>query len=289
MMQKTSTYTITHYLKAESTRKLYVPTCMVGSAATRSRAFQRWYNYKTDEAVSDSVLNLDLSSSRRYRNGIVVGEQLNLNGQNYGNYVDHYVTFQMPEVIPDDWEYILGGDLTTYSDFVDYFGDNGNPIYNGNVTKYNGNVTSDIILPSKQNIVEPTITGRNLYVIRNARAIANELLLYKDDGSNDKWYEEHTIAFPKKKVTLNYSSVALNMQKQDYWFYNGGIASEDNLQNAVNSGAIEVKVDDLAVASLSPGSLIAVPVLVLTAPSPSIIQAITTARAAVPPMLAAAP
>lgn len=245
MMQKTSTYTITHYLKAESTRKLYVPTCMVGSANTRSRAFQRWYNYKTDEAVSDSVLNLDLSSSRRYRNGIVVGEQLNLNGQNYGNYVDHYVTFQMPEVIPDDWEYILGGDLTTYSDFVDYFGDNGNPIYNGNVTKYNGNVTSDIILPSKQNIVEPTITGRNLYVIRNARAIANELLLYKDDGSNDKWYEEHTIAFPKKKVTLNYSSVALNMQKQDYWFYNGGIASEDNLQNAVNSGAIEVEVDAL--------------------------------------------
>lgn len=238
MMQKTSTYTITHYLKAESTRKLYVPTCMVGSANTRSRAFQRWYNYKTDEAVSDSVLNLDLSSSRRYRNGIVVGDQLNLNGQNYGNYVDHYVTFQMPEVIPDDWEYILGADLTPYSDFVDYFGDNGNPIYNGNVT-------SDIILPSKQNIVEPTITGRNLYVIRNARAIANELLLYKDDGSNDKWYEEHTIAFPKKKVTLNYSSVALNMQKQDYWFYNGGIASEDNLQNAVNSGAIEVKVDDL--------------------------------------------
>lgn len=247
MMQKTSTYTITHYLKAESTRKLYVPTCMcmVGSAATRSRAFQRWYNYKTDEAVSDSVLNLDLSSSRRYRNGIVVGEQLNLNGQNYGNYVDHYVTFQMPEVIPDDWEYILGGDLTTYSDFVDYFGDNGNPIYNGNVTKYNGNVTSDIILPSKQNIVEPTITGRNLYIIRNARAIANELLQYKADEGNDKWYEEHTIAFPKKKVTLNYSSVALNMQKQDYWFYNGGIASEDNLQNAVNSGAIEVKVDDL--------------------------------------------
>lgn len=245
MMQKTSTYTIIHYLKAESTRMLYVPTCMVGSAATRSRAFQRWYNYKTDEAVSDSVLNLDLSSSRRYRNGIVVGDQLKLNGQNNGNYVDHYVTFQMPEVIPDDWEYILGGDLTTYSDFVDYFGDNGNPIYNGNVTKYNGNVTSDIILPSKQNIVEPTITGRNLYVIRNARAIANELLQYKADEGNDKWYEEHTIAFPKKKVTLNYSSVALNMQKQDYWFYNGGIASEDNLQNAVNSGAIEVKVDDL--------------------------------------------
>lgn len=236
MMQKTSTYTVTHYLKAESTRKLYVPTCMVGSAATRSRAFQRWYNYKTDEAVSDSVLNLDISSSRRYRNGIVVGDQLNLNGQNSGYYVTHNVTFQMPEVIPDDWEYILGADLTPYSDFVDYFGDNGNPLYNGNVT-------SDIILPSKQNIVEPTITGRNLYVIRNARAIANELLQCKE-GSG-KWYEEHTITFPKKKVTLNYSSVALNMQKQDYWFYNNGIASEDNLQNAVNSGAIEVEVDQL--------------------------------------------
>ena len=237
MMQKTSTYTVIHYLKAESTRMLYVPTCMVGSAATRSRAFQRWYNYKTDEAVSDSVLNLDISSSRRYKNGIVVGDQLKLNGQNSGYYVTHNVTFQMPEVIPDDWEYILGADLTPYSDFVDYFGDNGNPLYNGNVT-------SDIILPSKQSIVEPTITGRNLYIIRNARAIANELLQYKDDGSNDKWYEEHTIAFPKKKVTLNYSSVALNMQKQDYWFYNNGSASEDNLQNAVNSGAIEVEVED---------------------------------------------
>lgn len=236
MMQKTSTYTVTHYLKAESTRKLYVPTCMVGSAATRSRAFQRWYNYKTDEAVSDSVLNLDISSSRRYRNGIVVGDQLNLNGQNSGYYVTHDITFQMPEVIPDDWEYILGGDLTTYSDFVDYFGDNGNPLYNGTVT-------NDIILPSKQNIVEPTITGRNLYVIRNARAIANELLQCKK-GSG-KWYEEHTITFPKKKVTLNYSSVALNMQKQDYWFYNNGIASEDNLQNAVNSGTIEVEVDQM--------------------------------------------
>lgn len=239
MMQKTSTYTVTHYLKAESTRDLYVPTCMVGSAATRSRAFQRWYNYKTDEAVSDSVLNLDISSSRRYKNGIVVGDQLKLNGQNSGYYVTHNVTFQMPEVIPDDWEYILGADLTPYSDFVDYFGDNGNPIYNGTVT-------NDIILPSKQSIVEPTITGRNLYVIRNARAIANELLLCKEDKGkgNDKWYEEHTIAFPKKKVTLNYSSVALNMQKQDYWFYNNGSASEDNLQNAVNGGAIEVKVED---------------------------------------------
>lgn len=245
MMQKTSTYTVIHYLKAESTRDLYVPTCMVGSANTRSRAFQRWYNYKTDEAVSDSVLNLDISSSRRYKNGIVVGDQLKLNGQNSGYYVTHNVTFQMPEVIPDDWEYILGADLTPYSDFVDYFGDNGNPIYNGNVTKYNGNVTSDIILPSKQSIVEPTITGRNLYVIRNARAIANELLQCKVSEGNDKWYEEHTIAFPKKKVTLNYSSVALNMQKQDYWFYNNGVASEDNLQNAVNNGAIEVKVDDL--------------------------------------------
>lgn len=237
MMQKTSTYTVTHYLKAESTRMLYVPTCMVGSANTRSRAFQRWYNYKTDEAVSDSVLNLDISSSRRYKNGIVVGDQLKLNGQNRGNYVDHSVIFQMPEVIPDDWEYILGADLTPYSDFVDYFGDNGNPLYNGTVT-------SDIILPSKQSIVEPTITGRNLYVIRNARAIANELLQCKKGEGNDKWYEEHTIAFPKKKVTLNYSSVALNMQKQDYWFYNNGSASEDNLQNAVNGGRIEVKVED---------------------------------------------
>lgn len=235
LMQKTSTYTITHYLKCQSTHDLYVPTCMIGSAATRSRAYQRWYNYKTDEAVEDTLVYLDINSSRKYRNGLVVGDRLNFNG-GYGGFVDHYVVFQMPENVPDDWEYILGADLTTYTDFVDYFGDNGNPLYTGEVT-------NEIVVPTDQDLIEPTITGRNLFIIRNARAIANELLNYKEGGN--KWLEEKTIAFPRKKVTLNISTVNLNMQKADYWFYKDGIAAEDNLQNGVSyGGQLDVEVDD---------------------------------------------
>lgn len=235
-MQKTSTYTITHYLKCQSTHDLYVPTCMVGSASTRSRAYQRWYNYKTDEAVSDSVLYLGINSSRKYSNGLVVGDRLNFNG-GYGSFVDHYVTFQMPENVPDDWEYILGADLTTYTDFVDYFGDNGNPLYTGEVT-------NDIVVPTDQDLIEPTVTGRNLFVIRNARAIANQLLNYREGSKH--WLEEKTITFPRKKVTLNLSTVNLNMQKSDYWFYKAATAAEENLQNAEvnNGGTLEIEIYD---------------------------------------------
>lgn len=234
-MQKTSTYTITHYLKCQSTHDLYVPTCMVGSASTRSRAYQRWYNYKTDEAVNDSVLYLGINSSRKYSNGLVVGDRLNFNG-GYGSFVDHYVTFQMPENVPDDWEYILGADLTTYTDFVDYFGDNGNPLYTGEVT-------NDIVVPTDQDLIEPTVTGRNIFVIRNARAIANQLLNYRK--GSEHWLEEKTITFPRKKVTLNLSTVNLDMQKADYWFYKAGTAAEGNLQNAVSyGGRMEIEIDD---------------------------------------------
>ncbi len=235
-MQKTSTYTITHYLKCQSTHDLYVPTCMVGSASTRSRAYQRWYNYKTDEAVSDSVLYLGINSSRKYSNGLVVGDRLNFNG-GYGSFVGHCVTFQMPENVPDDWEYILGADLTTYTDFVDYFGDNGNPLYTGEVT-------NDIVVPTDQDLIEPTVTGRNIFVIRNARAIANQLLNYRKGSKH--WLEEKTITFPRKKVTLNLSTVNLDMQKSDYWFYKAATAAEENLQNAEssNGGTLEIVIDD---------------------------------------------
>lgn len=235
-MQKTSTYTITHYLKCQSTHDLYVPTCMVGSASTRSRAYQRWYNYKTDEAVNDSVLYLGINSSRKYSNGLVVGNRLNFNG-GYGSFVDHYVTFQMPENVPDDWEYILGADLTTYTDFVDYFGDNGNPLYTGEVT-------NDIVVPTDQDLIEPTVTGRNVFVIRNARAIANQLLNYRKGSKH--WLEEKTITFPRKKVTLNISTVNLDMQKSDYWFYKAATAAEENLQNAEesNGGTLDIEIYD---------------------------------------------
>lgn len=237
-MQKTSTYTITHYLKCQSTHDLYVPTCMVKNETglTHSRAYQRWYNYKTDEAVSDSVLYLGINSSRKYSNGLVVGARLNFNG-GYGDFVGKCVTFQMPENVPDDWEYILGADLTTYTDFVDYFGDNGNPLYTGEVT-------NDIVVPTDQDLIEPTVTGRNIFVIRNARAIANQLLNYREGSKH--WLEEKTITFPRKKVTLNLSTVNLDMQKSDYWFYKAATAAEENLQNAEesNGGTLEIVIND---------------------------------------------
>ena len=104
-------------------------------------------------------------------------------------------------------------------------------------------MTNDIVVPTDQDLIEPTVTGRNLFVIRNARAIANQLLNYREGSKH--WLEEKTITFPRKKVTLNLSTVNLNMQKSDYWFYKAATAAEENLQNAVsNGGTLEIVIDD---------------------------------------------
>ncbi len=245
--QKVNTYNVTHYLKAGTNRTMVLPSCLYSGNGndTNQRAYQRWYNYSTGDPVSDDLLLFSGKSIRKYQNGLVMGAGLNFNNA-YGTFVGKDFTFQMPEEIADDYEYELGIDATTYTDFVDYFGDNGNP-------QFNGSTINDNVVPENQDLIEPTLSSRNVFTIRNARSIANELLNCKD--GSDKWYEEHTIHFPKKKITLGCSSFSLNMQFQDYWYYNAATASEENLQSSELNGQMVIEVDDEGSGITSAGAL----------------------------------
>ncbi len=247
--QKANTYTVTHYLKAGTNRTLVLPSCLYSGngSDTRQRGYQRWYNYTTGEPVSNDLILFTAQSIRKYSNGLVMGTELNFNNA-YGTYVGKDFIFQMPEEIDDNYEYVLGMDASTFTDFVDYFGDNGN-------MQYTGGTLNENVVPEHQDLIEPTLSSRNIFILRNARTIANELLNCKE--GSDQWYEQHTIHFPKKKITLGRSSFSLNMQFQDYWYYKAATASEENLQNNVNSGGMVIEVDDNGSGITSAGPLAA--------------------------------
>lgn len=244
-MQATSTFRITHYMKQGTARNLLLPTIM-GANETRLRAYQRWYDYRTDERIPDDrvrfvdVSNNEIINSRRdYANGTIMGVSLPLNYL-YGGYIKQNVRFEMPEITTKDYQYVVGADCSLHTDFVDYFGENG-PIYSGAVS-------NEIVIPDHQNIIEPTLSQRCIYDIRDARQMADSLRRCTEarqemgGKQNPHWLEEHTITFPRKKMGFHRNTVPLNLQLQDYWFYKDniadvdgdGISDSDNLQNIVS-------------------------------------------------------
>lgn len=234
MMQATNTFRITHYMKQGTARNLELPTHQEGGATTRVRSYQRWYDYKTDSLIPDDRVrfidvtdNKIINSRRDYSNGTIMGVSLPLNYL-YGDFVGRNVRFEMPEITTKDYNYLVGLDCSFYTDFVDYFGDNG-PIYSGAIN-------NQIVLPDHQNFIEPTLNQRCIYEIRDARQMADSLTACTE-GSN-KWVEQHTITFPKKKMGFSHPTIPLNLQLQDYWFYKSYKAGEEptakQLQNIVN-------------------------------------------------------
>lgn len=234
MMQAANTFRITHYMKQGTARNLELPTHQEGGGTTRVRSYQRWYDYKTDSLIPDNRIRfIDvtedkiINSRRDYSNGTIMGVSLPLNYL-YGDFVRRNVRFEMPEITTKDYNYLVGVDCSFYTDFVDYFGDNG-PIYSGAIN-------NQIVLPDHQKFIEPTLNQRCIYEIRDARQMADSLTACTE-GSN-KWVEQHIITFPKKKMGFSHPTVPLNLQLQDYWFYKsykaGEVPTAKQLQNIVN-------------------------------------------------------
>lgn len=246
-MQATNTFRITHYMKQGTARNLILPTILEGFSweefeHTHLRAYQRWYDYKTGGLIPDNRIrfidvnqvktagvsgnvNNIVNSRRDYANGTIMGNSLPLNYL-YGGYIHEMVKFEMPEITDKDYTYVVGLDASLYTDFVDYFGDNNNPVYSGILS-------NEIVLPDRQNFIEPTIGQRCIYEIRDARQMADKLseCTYDATKENSKWQEERTITFPRRKMGFRHSTVPLNLQLQDYWYYKDGIADADHLQN----------------------------------------------------------
>ncbi len=247
--QNTNVYTIHHYVKDGTVRTLYLPSVLYKKedqnyGPTNMRTYQRFYNYETGENFSHFRVIPMYSSRRAYKNGTIMGTNLCLNNQTSGEFVPNGFTFQMPFQTAAGYRYTIAMDVSRYTDFVDYFGDNG-VAYDASVT------TSGTTVPSNSNLIEPTLTGRYLYVIHNAREMADSMRLCLEGNNDDRWVETHTIAFPKKKVNFKNCTVPFNLQLQDYWFYTSRASynkheielANADLQNITSYSHIEFEID----------------------------------------------
>ncbi|MGM9694413.1 MAG: hypothetical protein ACI3YC_05340 [Alloprevotella sp.] len=237
-VQKTNEFKLTVYMKQGEKRPLLLPTTMqfgTGYVNTWVRAYQRWYDYKTGGRIPSARVAFNQQSKRNYANGTVMGSLLNLNGQTNGEFVGSTFDFQMPDQCAADYSYIVGMDASMFTDFVDYFGDNGNSAYDASST------SSDVVLPKNDNLIEPTLSGRYIYEIRNAREMADKLMACTKGST--KWLENQTIHFPKKKRGYHSCTIPLQNELQNYWFYKEGIVDEEHLQNIIGYDYIEFQVD----------------------------------------------
>ncbi|MDY5768416.1 MAG: hypothetical protein SPK03_08625 [Alloprevotella sp.] len=220
--QTANTYEVVRYMKAGTQRNIYLPMAQQSSHVNRITAYQRWYNYKTGETIDPTrvILNnikdkANPNSRRNYANGLVMGNILKLNGQNSGSYIVDHFTFKMPKVTTPDYEYIVGLDASAFTDFVDYYGENGN-------MPFSGVPTGALQIPEKQDLVEPTLSTRCKFIIRDARQIAKKLMACTE--GSDKWLETYEFHVPAKKraphdYTYYYSTLPLSNTLENYWFY----------------------------------------------------------------------
>ena len=234
--QNANDYRVVRYMKRNTTREFRLPTSKYGGSATqtRIRQYQRWYNYDTDGLVPDSLLFLNKPAGRNYSNGTLIGEVLPFNGQTSGDKVTYGFNFKMPDHAPDDFEYTLGIDMSFYTDFVGYFGDNEIAPWPATA------IDNTISVPVDDNLIEPTLAQRCIYVVRNAHIMAKELTALSDKQS--KWLEEYNIAFPAKKVNFRNCSLPLDNELANYWIYRDSVASEENLIQLNRYANLEFKI-----------------------------------------------
>ena len=235
--QKTNEYKVIRYLKQGTTRTFDTPTYMRSNSSGESKvkAYQRYYNYQTGGRVDPDRINLTESGRRDYANGTVMGSLLLLNNETTGYAKTSTISFNMPKDAPEDYNYILAVDVSQYTDFIDYFGDNGNE-------KYNDVICREVNVPEHQDLIEPTLSERYVYDVRNAHLMAKQLTACTE--GSDKWLEEYVITYPSKKRGFSVSTVPLGNELQNYWFYRNGTPSEENLQNITSYNNIYFKFEN---------------------------------------------
>ena len=235
--QKTNEYKVIRYLKQGTTRAFDTPTYMRSNSSgdSKVKAYQRYYNYQTGGRVDPDRINLTEPGRRDYANGTVMGSLLLLNNETTGYAKTSTISFNMPKDAPEDYNYILAVDVSQYTDFIDYFGDNGNE-------KYNDVICREVNVPEHQDLIEPTLSERYVYDVRNAHLMAKQLTACTE--GSDKWLEEYVITYPSKKRGFSVSTVPLGNELQNYWFYRNGTPSEENLQNITSYNNIYFKFEN---------------------------------------------
>lgn len=264
--QKTNHFEITHYVKRGKSLTVEFPTVL--NYNNDHVYYQRFYHYNDETCdngaypdgtdinglknhVSLDVAGIGDVQYYLYLNGIVTGEKLNWDGVDQGSFVRKALrNFKYTNT--DGKNFTVAADVSRYSDFAYQYPN----------------------APLTGNLVEPSLTMRYLYFMKDAKVMAKALTGYpeqegvtdknewKETGTvcidDSKWYETKIFHFPAKPLPYENDKwagyrgefVGLRHVFSDYWVFNDGninSTSDDNLVSAVidnNSGRIEVRIYD---------------------------------------------
>ena len=265
--QKTNHFEITHYVKRGKSLTVEFPTVL--NYNNDHVYYQRFYHYNDETCdngaypdgtdinglknhVSLDVAGIGDVQYYLYLNGIVTGEKLNWDGVDQGSFVRKALrNFKYTNT--DGKNFTVAADVSRYSDFAYQYPN----------------------APLTGNLVEPSLTMRYLYFMKDAKVMAKALTGYpeqegvtdknewKETGTvcidDSKWYETKIFHFPatplpyenEKWAGYRGEFIGLRHVFSDYWVFNDGNAgSEDdnNLISAVNDandgGKIEVRIYD---------------------------------------------
>jgi len=202
-MQYCSTYETTQYVDPNGGwTTCYLPMIQYGSLLLH-RAYQRFYNYRTDSLYDSSITNFGGAASRMvtYQNGYVTGIAISghnddgYSADNAVNYVNRSVNVKLPAGM-DSFD--LACDLSD-------------------------NIFEDLEKDATGDVAkEPSLTQRVIWHLRSGKEMADKLQALEAD----EWLEDKTIHFPAKSVNFEPDVLGLDYEFANYWFYkNGNITS----------------------------------------------------------------
>lgn len=231
--QKVNHFEITHYVKRGETLKVEFPTVLNNN--NDHRYFQRWYNYDEDDTAMDlnnlkAHLGLDTPENKEvqyflYNNGIVTGVKLNWEDYDDGGF-NRYALRNFNFTNSDGKAFTVAADVSRYS---------------------------DIGYDTNGDLIEPSLTMRYIFYMKDAKTMATNLTACTYGSS--KWLESKEFHFPfreihyenQKEAGYRGEFIGLRHVFSDYWVFDGIGTGDDNLISAVNdnnSGKIKVEIYD---------------------------------------------
>lgn len=196
-MQNTHEYRVDIYMNPGQTRTLTLPGIMLevhGTVHLAMYNYLRWYNYETDGIMNNLEPTIQ-GRSFMFENGLIGGVFIpEIAALNIDKDFDKglaSVNFTMPTDAADNAVYYVACDQSNYT---------------------------DVSLPTNsEEMYEPTLSQRAIFVIHNASSIKDQLASCTDN----KYFENYTIHFPTKRISnKTHEQVALSMPAQNY-FCNG--------------------------------------------------------------------
>lgn len=193
-MQNTHVYEVEIYMNPGQSRTLTLPGIMLdahGEVHLAMYNYQRWYDYKTDGIMNNLEPTIQ-GRSFMFENGLIGGVFIpEIAALNIDKDFDKglaSVNFTMPTDAADNAVYYVACDQSNYT---------------------------DVSLPTNsEEMYEPTLSQRAIFVIRNASVIKDRIA----NLGADEYLEDYTIHFPTTRISSNtVEQVALSMPAQNYF------------------------------------------------------------------------